>query len=305
MADSKEIKLSPPATFDGDRKKLNEFLIDCRTYLELNAATYNDDKKKILFMLSYMKGGTAGPWKEAWVSENISGTTPVYGTFTNFYTKVRTDFSPADKEGDALVKMRTERMTGTTADEFVERFKQWARESKITEDRPLIDYFMETLPTPLRDKILNLDKVPTTITEWYDHTKRLDNQWRRAKAIAERMRGQTSEKKKFKIKYVPPPSRYTPSAPTRDPDAMDIDRLSTREQEEHFKKGLCFICHQSRHRARDHNDRQTPFVPRPTNPQIPTYKKANDAYARIKAIYADLPNDEKEKLISEMESSGF
>ena len=58
------------------------------------------------------------------------------------------------------------------------------------------------------------------------------------------------------------PSIYqsSPSATrsTRDPNAMDVDasRLSQEDQDRHFKQGLCFICHNVGHIARNCPDKK-------------------------------------------------
>ena len=58
-------------------------------------------------------------------------------------------------------------MSGKTADEHIEQFKIHAAESKVTQDRSLIEWFMKGLNTPLLDRILNLKNPPTTIQGWY------------------------------------------------------------------------------------------------------------------------------------------
>lgn len=69
MSDQREIKMSLPKEFDGDRTKTKAFLADVRLYLKLNHSIYDTDDKKIGFILSFMKGGTAGPWKMLKVDE--------------------------------------------------------------------------------------------------------------------------------------------------------------------------------------------------------------------------------------------
>ena len=65
----KEIRLNNPKTFNGDRNNLNKFIQSCNTYLELNRDIFNLDKRKILFVLSYMTKGTAEAWKEVFMDE--------------------------------------------------------------------------------------------------------------------------------------------------------------------------------------------------------------------------------------------
>ena len=68
-----------------------------------------------------------------------------------------------DKPGDVITKMETDMMTSGTADEFIERFKINVNDSGVTQDRPLIEWFMKRINVPLLDKILNLENPPTTI----------------------------------------------------------------------------------------------------------------------------------------------
>jgi len=305
MATEKEIKMNPPTPFTGIRRKLDEFLMEVDMYLAMNRTIYDTNEKKILFALSYMKDGTAGPWKHSYWRDNVG--TPTAQSWDDFKTTLRASFDAPDKQGDAVTKMETETMSGKTADEYVEEFKIWAAESGVTQDRPLIEWFMKGIPTPLLDKILNLENPPSTIQGWYDTASKMDNQWRKAKAIAKRLRGEP--KKGIRVgnnsqRYVPPPAY-------KDPNAMDwttkIDRLNDAQRDEHMKKGLCFICHQSGHRANDHNQGSSyPGPRRQYTPQPPpSSSKAEDAYARIKAIYESLPKDEREKLASNIEDSGF
>ena len=62
-ASPKEIWLNNPKPFNGDQNDLNKFIQACSAYLNLNNEIFNSDKKKILFVLSYMTEGTAEAWK--------------------------------------------------------------------------------------------------------------------------------------------------------------------------------------------------------------------------------------------------
>src|SRR5260370_19516980 len=54
-------KVTSPNPYDGNREKLDDFLGQCRLYLTLRDDDYPSDIKKILFILSYMKEGSAAP----------------------------------------------------------------------------------------------------------------------------------------------------------------------------------------------------------------------------------------------------
>jgi len=118
-------------------------------------------------------------------------------------------------------------------------------------------------------------------------------------------------------------SRYTPPA-YHDPNAMEdiqtMYRMSLEERDRHIKQGLCFRCHQAGHISRECaqtrpmgsrpiRNMNTPPVASSSfiilNHPPPAYIKTADAYARIKVIYKELPNDEKNKLTDDLESTGF
>jgi len=104
---------------------------------------------------------------------------------------------------------------------------------------------------------------------------------------------------------------------TRDPYAMDVDRLSVQEQANHIKKGLCFVCHLPGHRANNHVPGESGPPPTPRRQYMPlqtpsiltsystALKKADGAYAYIKTIYGNLSEKEKRKLTDSLEELGF
>jgi hypothetical protein len=51
------IKLNPPTPFTGKRTDFILFMQDVYVYLKVNKATYDNDDKKISFILSYLTGG--------------------------------------------------------------------------------------------------------------------------------------------------------------------------------------------------------------------------------------------------------
>src|SRR5271156_4745384 len=67
----KEIRIGLPTPFNGTRENLVSFINECALYCDLNAAIYDTDLKKVIFMLFYMKGGTAQAWKESFITAAI------------------------------------------------------------------------------------------------------------------------------------------------------------------------------------------------------------------------------------------
>jgi hypothetical protein len=54
-----KIKLNSPTPFTGKRNEFVLFMEDVYIYLRVNQQTYDNDNKKISFILSYLTGGDA------------------------------------------------------------------------------------------------------------------------------------------------------------------------------------------------------------------------------------------------------
>jgi hypothetical protein len=56
---SKELNLNKPEPFDGNRDNFKKFLQNVEVYMDVNHETYNNDLRKIVFILSFMATGSA------------------------------------------------------------------------------------------------------------------------------------------------------------------------------------------------------------------------------------------------------
>lgn len=266
-------------------------------------------------MLSYIEGGIADAWKEGWYDIHLD---TEWGTFKDFLDKFIEAFKAIDKPGDALHKMKTIGMNrNETAEEYTDQFKNWVTDSGLKEDLSVIDYYRTGLPKQLRDKILNCETPPTTIKDWYKKAIQFDNNWRKSQAITNLLRSQNppnttnnrpGRRMDFRPRNIAP--QYVPRQ--NDPMAMDIDMTRT-DQDEHFKKGLCFYCHQQGHRAREcpqktrNSNIITPRTNNSYNSRFPAPAKQNaiQTHATIRAMINELAEEEKEEFFQQAEKEGF
>jgi hypothetical protein len=108
---SREVKLNPPKPFTGKRESLKKFLQDAELYITINKKTYDEDIKKIGFILSYMNDGDAATWKEQFIDDCYTKSTAAghsldLGTYANFKTELEKAFKPWDSPGEALDQMK-------------------------------------------------------------------------------------------------------------------------------------------------------------------------------------------------------
>src|SRR5258708_9295972 len=58
----KPAKVVTPSPFSSTQDDLDHFKAECSLYLSMRHSEFPDEHSNILFVLSYMKGGTTGPW---------------------------------------------------------------------------------------------------------------------------------------------------------------------------------------------------------------------------------------------------
>ena len=85
----------------------------------------------------------------------------------------------------------------------------------------------------------------------------------------------------------------------KDPNAMDMDRLTVEERAQLMKEGKCFRCKKPGHRASEHDKDGNPP---PTNNKKWTGK---DAATHIRALIASMDKEEKKTLGNDLEEAGL
>ena len=246
---AKEIALNKPNSFNGDREKFKEFLQSVEVYMDVNHEVYQSDLIKIAFVLSFMNSGPAATWKYQFIDEKLklpplTNPNDKLRQYANFRKDLVDAFSMFDSVGDALDKLQALRMKmGSSIDKHIARFKLLAAAAEINPNHALtIELFKETLIPALRTRIMNLKMPLKTLDNWYTWAIRLDHQHHKSKQAIERTKENVSKK--------PAPTFYFPRK-ERDPNVMDVDRLTFNKQTQLMKEGQCFKCRKTGHWANE------------------------------------------------------
>src|SRR6202522_59591 len=295
--ETKELRINPPTHFTGNRDDLDNFLQDCTLYLTLNRAVYETDEKKIIFMLSYMTEGTARAWKEAFVRDIINSPINDFGSLKQFTDNLKRAFEASDSEGDARAKLRQLNQGKDSVDDYVAQFRILAGKARMTDNAALTEYFMEGVNTGILQKIFAQEKLPATITEWYERTSRCDSHYRRVQEILGRRRGTSGNAQTTNDMKKPFIPRFTPKE--QDPNAMDVDELFTEERTEHVAKGRWFNRHEKEDLARNPEEQKP-------NQKFGQHKKtAKIVLAQIRNIVAGMDSEEKDEIYEDIFEEDF
>lgn len=314
-----ELKINIPTPFNGDRTALRSFIQDCGLYLGVNKKKYDNDAKKIGFVLSFMKGGDAGLWKEQYISEHTNATTGIFDvptaeTYQAFISSIKEAFTEENTATTALTKLRKLQQGKDSVEEHNVDFKLLCGQAGIKlkdldTDTLTLDTYQRTLHPQVLSKVLGLEKVPTTLSAFMSKAALLDNNYRNAMAIikgnAVPKSNSGSSGRNFRS-YNPKP---------RDPNAMDIDALTTAERSDYMAKGLCFHCAKRGHRIsecpnKDQKKGNPTFVRRPPmasgSNKPTTYSGSNTkdpkgTARQINALLGQFSEEERNKVFDEFE----
>ena len=301
---SKEVKMAMPREFSGKRTDLNRFIMSCMAHLTVNKDIYQTDEKKIGFMLSLLNNGEAGAWKEQLIQEAFneavtSGTAEMtFGMFLKFLKRLKESFEPHNNAADALTQLRAlQYKLGDNIDIHITKLRMCLARTKLDKSdgsQATIEFFTETLPLQLLQRIYGGETIPETLTRWYKKAA-LQEQIRRDLRQAF---GNTSQKSN--MQYVPRKFNFQPR---RDPNAMDVDVLTAEERSELMKKGACFRCKAQGHLSRDCPNKERKFEPKKEEKKKAW--KGKDLVAYVRAQMLDISEEEKGEFYAAVTNQGF
>src|SRR4029077_8556203 len=173
-----------PTPFAGASEDLDRFKAECGIYFHVRAAEFPNTLSQILFVLSYMKGGTAGAWATQRTIALLTAGSPAL-TMDEFNTELDTMFQDPNREATARQKLATLRQGNDSVDKIIQEFEILGPASRLG-DVGLVDRFEQEINSRLRESIYRLGPMPANWTEWKREATLLDNQWRRFQATQPR-----------------------------------------------------------------------------------------------------------------------
>ena len=147
---SKPPKIAAPTPFSGLQGDLDCFKVECWVYLAMRHAEFPDNHSKILFVLSYMKGGTTGPWAAQKINALLGLTNPKHASYSNlsfdeFVTnEMDTVFADPNCKASARRILATACQGDDSVEELICKFKIHGPTSQLS-NVGLINHFDQAL----------------------------------------------------------------------------------------------------------------------------------------------------------------
>jgi Retrotransposon gag protein/Zinc knuckle len=301
---SENIKLNPPTPFTGKRSDFMLFMQDVFVYLKVNKTTYDNDDKKISFILSYLTGGDAAVWKQQFIQTKIEESVdakidePDWGSYKEFVEALKKTFQPYDEPAEALEDMKKLRLGDGSITEHNSRFRLLVSQTGMKDSPALTDLYRETLSWGLQSPIIRSKQPPKTLEEWYTKATNFYVGHQRAQRLFRKR-----DNKPTTTSSAPPAQKRFSFPEKKDPNAMDIDRMSIEERTCLMKEGKCFRCKLFGHLSRDcPNKGQNTMTT--TTPTAPKWTGKSVA-SHIRTLIASMSEEEKKVLEEEGEKFGL
>src|SRR5260221_13232022 len=98
-------KVSTPSPFSRAQDDLDHLKAECSLYLSMRRSKFPDERSNALFILSYMKGGSAGPWATQKINSILFDAQEV--TWAGFVEELNEMFADPNHQATARRKLAT------------------------------------------------------------------------------------------------------------------------------------------------------------------------------------------------------
>jgi Ty3 transposon capsid-like protein/Zinc knuckle len=299
---SETVKLNPLTPFTGKRSDFILFMQDVFVYLKVNKATYDNDDKKISFILSYLAGGDAAVWKQQFIQMKIEESKeaktdePNWGTYKEFVEALKKTFQPYNEPAEALEDIKKLRLGDGSITEHNSKFRLLVSQTGMKDSLALMDLYRETLPWGLQSPIIHSKHPPKTLEEWYTKATNFYVGHQRAQCLFRKW-----DNKPATTPSAPPAQKRFSFPEKKDPNAMDIDRMSIEECTCLMKEGKCFRCKLFGHLSRDCPNKGQNTMMITSTPKW----TGKSAASHIRTLIASMSEEEKNVLEEEGEKHGL
>jgi hypothetical protein len=194
-----KIKVREPDTFDGsDPRKLRDFLVSCNLHFQDRPNVFADDERKILFVLSFLKGAAISWFEPALMDPNNAA--HWMWDFEAFISELESNFGPHDPIGDAE-HLLTNLAMSENSRILKYNVEFWKLAARLDwNESALVAWYFSRLPLRLRVEVMRGGK-PSTLGDLRLKAQDADDIYWMQKNETSRSSGTSAKKDKPKTSY--------------------------------------------------------------------------------------------------------
>ena len=151
-------KLSCPLDFSRERHNSHAFLNSCSLYICLALEQFHNEQEKILWALTFFKGGCATKWsKNVFCQETDTGVFPIQ-TWGNFKQQFQVHFFPVNVEADVINALEgaSYHQGSWTVDDYLDNFQALVSNAGYTDLWTLVVKFWQGLRLGIQNQIATM-----------------------------------------------------------------------------------------------------------------------------------------------------
>src|SRR5260221_10613728 len=137
-------KVSTPSPFSGAQDNLDCFKAECSLYLSMRQSEFPDKHSNVLFVLSYMEGGSTGPWAMQKINSILYPANPEEVTWAGFVSELDEMFVDPNHQATTWRKLTTLHQGDSSVEELIQEFKIHGPISRLG-DIGLVDHFEQAI----------------------------------------------------------------------------------------------------------------------------------------------------------------
>src|SRR6266446_3422458 len=137
-------KVSTPSPFSRAQDDLDCFKAECSLYLSMRQSKFPDECSNVLFILSYMKGGSAGPWATQKINSILYPTNMEEVTWAGFVSELDEMFVDPNHQATTQRKLTTLCQGDSSVEELIGEFEIHRPISGLG-DVGLVDHFKQVI----------------------------------------------------------------------------------------------------------------------------------------------------------------
>ena len=161
-------------------KDYQDFKRECLLYILANKRAFPSYKKKILFVLSYLKEGTTATQAENWVAQYTDNDDNIYclNTFQAFINQLGKSFEDSSKKETMIQRLRQLKQGSKSVDVFFQQFEILKTKTSFKNkvyNTVLINLLQYLLNTKVLRQLIHIYSVFTTYKDWKGYTIQINN----------------------------------------------------------------------------------------------------------------------------------
>lgn len=173
-------KVNPPSEFSGQRSQVKTFKLQSLTYLHLNHEKLNTDRKRLLFLTSYLRG-PAYEWilphlEDYLENPESSGqkdtTKSILVDAATFFRELQTAFGYGSEKMEAERALQSIQQRGPVS-KYKAEFQTLVVKTSW-DDEAIASHFYRGLKDTIKDEIARRDSRPTTFQGMYEIALKID-----------------------------------------------------------------------------------------------------------------------------------